>query len=52
MEHFDIVIFFTWYLQLNSSRQLTLKASVVAFTALVEDLDGSSSKTKAECYKE
>lgn len=34
------------YLQLN--KQLTLKASVVACTALVEDL--FSSKTKAECF--
>lgn len=32
-----------------SYRPLTLKASVVAFTAQVEDV-GSSSKTKAECF--
>lgn len=31
-------------------RLLTLKASVVAFKVQVEDLEGSSSKTKAECF--
>lgn len=31
-------------------RLLTLKASVVAFKVQVEDLEGSSAKTKAECF--